>query len=131
MANSDTFSQIGVDLLREYMFPELSSGELVTPRIPLMNTMTRQLIAETIYFLVKDNEDEYKEVLLYLSQLVPYDANPKAEGMYLFRPQSTKTKYLIQFLTLMTHYLFFMKEAKQLDPILATLVSETCLTRAT
>lgn len=37
--------------------------------------MTRQLLAETIYFLVKDDEQQYQQVLLYLSNLVRYDSN--------------------------------------------------------
>ena len=37
--------------------------------------MTRQLLAETIYFLVKDDEQQYKQILLYLSNLVRYDGN--------------------------------------------------------
>lgn len=79
---SDRFSNIGLDLLREHLFPPLSTGEILKPRIPLLNTVTRQLISETICFLVKDDEEHYREVLSSLSELVLYD--PKIEeGVYM------------------------------------------------
>ena len=79
--SSDSFSNIGLDLLRKQLFPELSTEEVTNPRVPLLNTMTRQLIAETIYFLVKDDEEQYKDTLVYCASLVPYE--PKMDGMYL------------------------------------------------
>ena len=53
--------------------------------------MTRQLISETVCFLVKDDEQQYKEVLSSLAELVPYDAKFE-EGMYLLPPLSPPVK---------------------------------------
>ncbi|KAG0647567.1 Ubiquitin-specific-processing protease 34 [Hyphodiscus hymeniophilus] len=79
-----TTSNIGLDLFRELLFPDLSVGEVDSPRIPLLNTVTRQLVAETIYFLVKDDEEEYRTLLSYSLHLVPYDN--KSEVPYSFDP---------------------------------------------
>ena len=70
---AECLSNVGLDLLRKHLFPELSFGEVAKPRIPLLNNLTRQLIAETVYFLVKDDKEQYERVSLYLAQLVPYD----------------------------------------------------------
>ncbi|KAK0118696.1 hypothetical protein ONS96_011784 [Cadophora gregata f. sp. sojae] len=68
-------STLGTQLFRQHLFPELSieeeNHELVA-RIPLLNPSTRRTLAETVYFLVKDDEVQYKALLLELSRLVPH-----------------------------------------------------------
>jgi ubiquitin carboxyl-terminal hydrolase 34 len=44
------------------------------PRIPLLNPLTRRTLAETIFYLVKDDEAQYKAILVLLTALVPYAA---------------------------------------------------------
>jgi hypothetical protein len=75
-------------LFRKHLFPELSidGGDdddnlTLTPTIPLLNTVTRQVMTETIFQLVKDDETQYREILMSLSTLVPY-ANIE-DGMVL------------------------------------------------
>ncbi len=81
-------SVIGTKLFRKHLFPELSiDGDddddnlTLTPTIPLLNTVTRQLMTETVFQLVKDDETQYREILTNLSTLVPY-ANIE-DGMVL------------------------------------------------
>jgi ubiquitin carboxyl-terminal hydrolase 34 len=54
--------------------------EAIVPRIPLLNPVTRQTIAETIYFLVKDDEQQYLAVVAAMAGLVPYV--PGEEGKF-------------------------------------------------
>jgi ubiquitin carboxyl-terminal hydrolase 34 len=72
-------SAIGTKLFRKHLFPELSiDGDdddddlTLTATIPLLNTVTRQMMAETIFQLLKDDETQYREILTSLSTLVPY-----------------------------------------------------------
>jgi ubiquitin carboxyl-terminal hydrolase 34 len=69
-------SAIGTALFRTHLFPDLSVDEeeddIIVPRIPLLNPMTRHTLADTIYYLVKDDETQYKAVLAHLTALVPY-----------------------------------------------------------
>ncbi len=71
-------STIGTDLFRTHLFPDLSVDEdeddIIVPRIPLLNPLTRHTLADTIFFLVKDDELEYKAVLANMTALVPYAA---------------------------------------------------------
>jgi len=46
---------------------------VIVPRVPLLNTTTRHTLAETIFFLVKDDEAQYRAILSDLSGLVPYE----------------------------------------------------------
>ncbi|KUJ19036.1 ubiquitin C-terminal hydrolase-like protein [Mollisia scopiformis] len=77
---------IGTELFRRHLFPEFSvsqlSSDVVVPRIPLLNPATRQILAETIYFLVKDDERHYQEVVASMSGLVPYA--PGDDGPYIY-----------------------------------------------
>ena len=71
-------STIGTALFRTHLFPDLSvdddEDEIIVPRIPLLNPMTRRTLAETIFYLVKDNVTQYKATLENLTTLVPYAA---------------------------------------------------------
>lgn len=48
--------------------------EIIVPRIPLLNPLTRRTLAETIFYLVKDDEAQYRNILAQLTALVPYAA---------------------------------------------------------
>ncbi len=84
---SNYYSNVGLDLLREHLFPGLSTGHIAQLRVPLLNTTTRQLIAETIFLLVKDDEKRYREILIFLSELVPYDAKVEDGAFLLYLPR--------------------------------------------
>ncbi|KAE8446846.1 hypothetical protein EG329_011623 [Mollisiaceae sp. DMI_Dod_QoI] len=81
-----TCGSIGTKLFRTLLFPEFSVGppddEAIAPRIPLLNPATRQTVAETIYFLVKDDERQYLEVVGSMASLVPYA--PGDDGPYIY-----------------------------------------------
>lgn len=67
-------STLGTQLFRQHLFPELSieeDNQALVARIPLLNSSTRRTLAETVYFLVKDDEVQYKALLLELARLVP------------------------------------------------------------
>jgi ubiquitin carboxyl-terminal hydrolase 34 len=51
---------------------DYDEGEELTPRIPVLNPATRNIMAEMVYFLVKDDETQYRAILVHLSALVPY-----------------------------------------------------------
>lgn len=77
---TDLDSAIGSALFRHHMFPELSTieedeEETIMPRIPLLNPTTRKTLADTIFYLIKDDEAQYRSVLCELSELVPYDGS--------------------------------------------------------
>ncbi|CZT00238.1 related to DFFRY protein [Rhynchosporium graminicola] len=68
-------SILGAQLFREHLFPELSideEDEELVAKVPLLNPTTRRTLAETVYFLVKDDEVQYRALLLELSRLVPH-----------------------------------------------------------
>jgi ubiquitin carboxyl-terminal hydrolase 34 len=76
---------LGPQLFQKHLFPELSDephrdNEIVAPRIPLLNTMTRHSMCETIFNLIKDDGTRYKDVLQLLHNIVPYD--PTYENPY-------------------------------------------------
>lgn len=81
-------SNIGADLFRRHLFPDLSQDvsdsdpRLIVPRTPLLNSSTRHTIAETIFLLVKDDETQYRKILDLLHELVPYIREP--EGSYIY-----------------------------------------------
>lgn len=82
---TDSSSAIGVELFKKHLFPDLSAYDtrdselIIAPKIPLLNTVTRHIISETIFHLVKDDELEYRKILAQLSLLVPY--HPSDEGI--------------------------------------------------
>lgn len=45
-----------------------------------MNTTARHTISDTIFHLVKDNEEEYRAVMSELSSLVPYEGTDIGKG---------------------------------------------------
>ena len=65
-------------MFRKHLFPDLSDDSVsgdraIVPRFPFLNPTTRHVISETIFHLIKDDEEEYKNVLLLLGELVPYE----------------------------------------------------------
>jgi ubiquitin carboxyl-terminal hydrolase 34 len=48
--------------------------DIIVPRIPLLNPLTRRTLTETIFYLVKDDEAQYRNILVQLTVLVPYAA---------------------------------------------------------
>lgn len=66
-------------LFRKHLFPELSQDvfehddDVIEPRIPLLNSMSRHTISETIFYLIKDDEVQYRKLLALMHDLVPYD----------------------------------------------------------
>ena len=80
--SSDICRTLGPELFRKHLFPAISTeilddnsddDQLIVPRIPLLNSVTRHIIAETIFFLVKDDQEQYRAILGDLVQLVQYD----------------------------------------------------------
>ncbi|KAI1001681.1 hypothetical protein K3495_g6520 [Podosphaera aphanis] len=69
--------EIGTKLFRKHLFPSLSetTEELIIPKIPLLNSKTRSIMAETVFFLIKDDELQFWEVLLSMESLVSYAPN--------------------------------------------------------
>ncbi|RKF63805.1 putative ubiquitin hydrolase [Golovinomyces cichoracearum] len=67
-------SHIGTKLFRKHLFPEISCIKDTSslPNIPLLNSKTRNILAETVFFLIKDDETEYCNVLLTMDSLLPY-----------------------------------------------------------
>ncbi len=70
-------SIIGTRIFRKHLFPELSMNDdddeyIIDPELPLLNHMTRRILAESIFFLVKDDEAQYKAILHSMAELVPY-----------------------------------------------------------
>ncbi|TVY73211.1 Ubiquitin carboxyl-terminal hydrolase [Lachnellula suecica] len=71
-------SAIGTELFRRHLFPPLQiemphSDAGIVAKMPLLNPMTRHTMSETIFFLVKDDPAQYRTVLSYLENLVPYN----------------------------------------------------------
>ncbi|KAF8857285.1 ubiquitin C-terminal hydrolase-like protein [Acephala macrosclerotiorum] len=79
-----TCGSIGTKLFKTHLFPELSveQQDVIKTSIPLLNPVTRQTLAETIYFLVKDDEREYLKVVSLMAELVPYERSD--EGPYSY-----------------------------------------------
>ena len=65
-------------MFRHHLFPDLSvddeDDEAFVPRIPLLNPLTRRTLVETIFYLVKDDEAQYRNILAQMTALVPYAA---------------------------------------------------------
>jgi ubiquitin carboxyl-terminal hydrolase 34 len=93
---TDCISTIGCDLLRKHLFPDLSDprddNDVIVQRIPLLNSITRHTIADTIFFLVKDDRDQYGKILNYLSDLVPYDDSIEEGISYSVTPEMNCVK---------------------------------------
>lgn len=91
---SDQFfiSDMGVKLFRKHLFPELSADDTdgldvaLVPNFPCLNPTIRYVISETIFHLVKDDEEEYREVLLHLSSLVPYEISEIGKDCIFYYP---------------------------------------------
>lgn len=70
---------MGVKLFRTQLFPDLSADDIsdqdraLVPNFPCLNPTTRHIISETVFHLVKDDVEEYRDVLLHLSSLVSYE----------------------------------------------------------
>ena len=71
-----------------HLFPDLTvdddEDEIIVPTVPLLNPITRRILAETILNLVKDDEVQYRNILAQLSALVPYVTSD--DGMLLSAP---------------------------------------------
>jgi ubiquitin carboxyl-terminal hydrolase 34 len=78
-------SELGPQLFQKHLFPEFHEEDikLITPKIPLLNTTTRRTMAETIFFLVKDDEQQYKRILELLGHLVLYDPQGDRKTFHL------------------------------------------------
>jgi ubiquitin carboxyl-terminal hydrolase 34 len=94
---------MGVKLFRKHLFPDLSADDIadidraIVPNFPCLNPTTRHVISETIFHLVKDDEEEYKDVLLHLSALVPYEitelgnkCSPITPDIFLMRDRALR-----------------------------------------
>jgi hypothetical protein len=73
---ADNSSALGTELFRKHLFPDISLDDdedrLIVPKTPLLNPLTRQTTAEAIFYLVRDDEVQYKTVMGHLAALVPY-----------------------------------------------------------
>jgi len=83
-----TCRNLGYKLFKKHLFPEMTTGlgsEEDPPGsiIPLLDSVTRHKISETIFYLVKDDRLEYRRILTGLRDLVPYDLSVDA-GPYLY-----------------------------------------------
>lgn len=71
-------SVIARNLLQKHLFPDLTpledSKRKIVQRIPLLNSVTRRIMAETIFLLTKDDHNQYINILSFLLDLLPYDA---------------------------------------------------------
>ncbi|KAL2064045.1 hypothetical protein VTL71DRAFT_4539 [Oculimacula yallundae] len=88
-------SSLGTQLFREHLFPELSveeEDEDVVAKVPLLNPSTRRTLAETVYFLVKDDEVQYRALLNELSRLVPNVDTDDGPYIYDLTWQFDRTK---------------------------------------
>lgn len=70
-------SHIGTGLFRKHLFPTTSDSRdgILSPAMPLLNSKTRVVIAEIVFFLIKDDEVQYREVLANMDSLLPYVPN--------------------------------------------------------
>jgi hypothetical protein len=58
------------------LFPDLSisdDDETTIESLPLLNTVTRKLMADIIIFLTKDDRQQYQDIVELLAALVPYN----------------------------------------------------------
>jgi ubiquitin carboxyl-terminal hydrolase 34 len=87
-ASEHTFppNKLAVTLFTHHLFPELSDTEddelVVIENVPLLNTTTRKLVADSIVHLTKDDHHQYREILKQLCLLLPFDDSD--EGPYSF-----------------------------------------------
>lgn len=80
---------LAIGLLEKHLFPAARAVEEVEEElIPILNTVTRHLISETIYLLVKDDERHYKATIEFLGRLVPYESSPDGKLVFKSIPSS-------------------------------------------
>jgi len=83
-----TCRKLGYKLFKKHLFPEMTTGlgsgeDSPEPVIPLLDSVTRHKISETIFYLVKDDRIEYQRILTGLHDLLPYDLTVDS-GPYLY-----------------------------------------------
>jgi ubiquitin carboxyl-terminal hydrolase 34 len=77
---------LATQLLSKHLFtpyasdlPEIETDDTAA-KLPVLNTMTRKFISDTIIYLTKDDEVQYRRVMEHLDALLPYNNND--ESMY-------------------------------------------------
>ncbi|KAH8805567.1 ubiquitin C-terminal hydrolase-like protein [Xylogone sp. PMI_703] len=84
---------LAVGIFQKHLFPGFREVEEVEKEIvPVLNTMTRHLLSETIYLLVKDDERQYRAILQLLGSLVPYENGPDSPYSLELTYQFDRTK---------------------------------------
>lgn len=81
-------STLAVKIFTKHLYPELSisdDDETTIESLPLLNTGTRNLMADIIIFLTKDDRQQYQDIVELLAALVPYNTAedsqfPKSHG---------------------------------------------------
>jgi len=85
-------NELGIQLFTKHLFPELSDTEdehLIPESTPVLNTITRRYLSDTIVNLTRDDVGQYKEIMGLMEELAPYDQ--REESMFLpmsLRPRS-------------------------------------------
>ncbi|KAG9243508.1 ubiquitin C-terminal hydrolase-like protein [Calycina marina] len=80
---------LGYKLFEKHLFPDLTNSwddgeDILGPVVPLIDSVTRHKISEAIFYLVKDDPNEYMHVLQGLHKLVPYDTSVDGSSPYLY-----------------------------------------------
>lgn len=92
---------LGVKLFKRHLFPPASTNEdvredgLIVQKIPLLNSITRKTMGETIFALVKNDINKYTEILHLLLDVLPY--HPRSNPPYLWNPMPVtfeRSKYV-------------------------------------
>jgi hypothetical protein len=63
----------------------LERDPIIQLSIPLLNSTTRKLIADTIILLTRDDHDQFLQVLNKLSNLVPYEQGEPSQYHHFTR----------------------------------------------
>ena len=91
MADANPYSNLGLKLFKKHLFPELTPTDAsarsyeIVPQIPLLDPFTRSKISETVFYLVKDDKKEYKQVFKALEHLVEYTvSHPSDDSPYAY-----------------------------------------------
>lgn len=65
------------------------NDENIVPNIPLLNTSTRQTMSNAVFLLVKDDPQQFQNLINFLLGLLPYDFN-EGNSIYssIFLPAS-------------------------------------------
>lgn len=77
-------NELGIQLFTKHLFPELSDTEderLIPESTPVLNTITRRYLSDTIVNLTRDDLGQYKEIMGLMEELAPYDQ--REESMFL------------------------------------------------